>query len=47
MLETTNDRKVEEITKSKNIDEIEFLGVLIFGEKKVVDNLTENLERYK
>ena len=47
MIETTNDRKVEEITRSKNIDEVEFLGALVFGPKSIVDELTKDLELYK
>jgi lysyl-tRNA synthetase class 2 len=47
MLETTNDKKVEEITKTKNYSEIEFLGILIFGEIEKVKELTKNCEMYK
>lgn len=46
MMETTNDKKVTEITASKNFDEIEYLGVLIYGPKDVVENLTGNLKLY-
>lgn len=41
MLETTNDKKVDEITRNKSIDEIEFLGVLVFGKKSIVDEITQ------
>ncbi len=47
MLNTTNDKKVIEQTKEKNFRDIEFLGVLIFGEKEMIDNLTEGCELYK
>ena len=47
MLNTTNDKKVIEQTKEKNFADIEFLGVLIFGEKEIIDNLTEGFELYK
>jgi lysyl-tRNA synthetase class 2 len=47
MLQTTNDKKVEEITKTKNFKDIDFLGVLVFGEKKEIDLLTNNFELYK
>ena len=40
MMETTNDKKVIEITATKNFDEIEYLGVLIYGPKNIVEDLT-------
>ena len=39
MIETTSDKKVMEITASKNFDEIEYLGVLVYGPKDVVEDL--------
>ncbi|MBI4155611.1 MAG: lysine--tRNA ligase [Candidatus Zambryskibacteria bacterium] len=44
MIETTNDNKVAEQTKSKNYKDIDFLGLLIFGPKSEVDELTKDLE---
>ncbi len=41
MLETTNDKKVIAATKTKNQDEIEYLGVLVFGPKEAVEKLTK------
>lgn len=46
MLETTNDAKVAAMTKEKNASDIEYLGVLVFGEKKEVEELTKDFERY-
>lgn len=46
MIVTTNDRKLSEMTKEKDFDEIKYLGVLIFGEKTKVDELTKELERF-
>ncbi|MEI7709515.1 MAG: lysine--tRNA ligase [bacterium] len=46
MLQTTNDKKVSEQTSAKNLKDIEHLGVLIFGEKKKVEGLTESLKLY-
>ena len=40
MLETTNDKKVAAATAEKNLDEVEFLGVLVFGESSAVEALT-------
>ncbi len=40
MLETTNDRKVIAATAAKPLAEIEHLGVLIFGPKQKVEELT-------
>ncbi len=42
MLNTTNDKKVESETKQKNLEDIEFLGVLVFGEKEKIDSLTKS-----
>lgn len=46
MLETTNDKKVEEITASKNYKDIEYLGVLVYGPKSEVEELTSKLQLY-
>jgi len=46
MIETTNDNKVAEKTKSKKQKDIDFLGLLIFGPKSQVDELTKNLELF-
>ena len=46
MLNTTNDKKVIEQTKEKNFTDIEFLGVLIFGEKEMIDSLTHDFPLY-
>jgi len=40
MIETTNDRIVEEKTSKKNFSDVEFLGILLYGEKTKVDDLT-------
>ena len=41
MIETTDDRKVIEWTKAKTLADVEFLGVLVFGKKSVVEALTK------
>jgi lysyl-tRNA synthetase class 2 len=46
MIETTNDNKVAEQTKSKNQKDIDFLGLLIFGPKSKVEELTTGLKLY-
>lgn len=46
MIETTNDKKVIEITATKNFDEIEHLGILIYGPKNIVEELTADLKLY-
>ena len=46
MLDTTNDKKIVEATKEKNADEVEYLGVLVYGEKKEVEELTKEFQRY-
>ncbi len=46
MLETTNANKITEISASKPYSEIEHLGVLIYGPKSVVDDLTKDFKLY-
>ena len=46
MIETTSDTKIVNITKEKNHDEIEYLGVLIFGARSKIESLTERFELY-
>jgi len=47
MLETTNDKKIIEATLNKEDSEVEYLGVLIFGPRNVVEEYTEGFELYK
>ena len=47
MIETTSDKKVIENTAQKKLDQIERLGVLVFGERAVVEKLTVDFELYK
>lgn len=44
MIETSDDKKLKEVTKEQNYDDIELLGVLLFGDKKHVEKLTADLE---
>ncbi|HEY4513419.1 MAG TPA: lysine--tRNA ligase [Candidatus Paceibacterota bacterium] len=46
MIETTSDKKVIEMTAAKNFDEIEYLGVLVYGPKDVVEKLTSDFKLY-
>jgi lysyl-tRNA synthetase, class II len=46
MLETTNDNKIAEITGGKSSDQLEHLGVFVFGDKSIVESLTERFPRY-
>lgn len=41
MIETTNDNKVLAMTKEKNFADIEYLGVLVFGPKSLVEEVSE------
>ena len=47
MLNTTNDKKVIEETKKKDFVDVEFLGVLVFGDKEKIDVLTKDFGMYK
>jgi lysyl-tRNA synthetase, class II len=44
MLETTDDKKVIAKTKQKKHNEIEYLGLLLFGNKKEVESITKELK---
>jgi lysyl-tRNA synthetase class 2 len=46
MIETTDDKKVISAVKEKNLEEIEYLGVLVFGKKSEVDALTKGLNLF-
>ncbi len=41
MIETTDDRKVMELTRGKNLSDVEYLGVLVFGKKSIAEALTK------
>jgi lysyl-tRNA synthetase class 2 len=47
MLETSDDKIVQKNTQSKNLEDVEYLGILIFGEKKHVEKLTKDLALYR
>ena len=42
MRESSNDEKVKQQQESKDLENIDFLGVLVFGEKSQVDRLTKD-----
>ncbi|MFZ2149687.1 MAG: lysine--tRNA ligase [Minisyncoccia bacterium] len=46
MIETTSDKKVVEMTAAKKFDDIEYLGVLVYGPKEVVEELTSGFKLY-
>lgn len=46
MLETTNDKKVIAATQEKTSNEIEYLGVLVFGPRSEVEKYTEKYPLY-
>ncbi|MFA5047673.1 MAG: lysine--tRNA ligase [Patescibacteria group bacterium] len=47
MINTTSDKKIVEETKGKNIDQLDILGILIFGEKNLVDEMTKDYKLAK
>lgn len=47
MIETTDDRKVIAITQNKNLEDVEYLGALIFGNKSDVEKITKDLKLYQ
>ena len=46
MLQTSDDKKVIEVTAKKKFEDIELLWILLFGEKKTVDELTKDFPLY-
>jgi lysyl-tRNA synthetase class 2 len=47
MQETSNDLKIKEIHADKKMADVEFLGVLLYGEKKEVEKLTKGFDLFK
>lgn len=47
MIDTTDDKKVIEITGKKKASDIEYLGALIFGDKSLVETITKKFDLYK
>jgi len=47
MIETTDDSKLIKGAKNKNMNEFEYLGVLIFGKMSVVNKLTKEFDLYE
>jgi lysyl-tRNA synthetase class 2 len=46
MIETTNDKLVIEKTLTKNKNELDYLGILVFGDKKKVEKITKQFDLY-
>lgn len=46
MIESSDDKKVIQQMKVKNIEEIDFFGVLVFGPKKQIESLTKEFPLY-
>lgn len=46
MMQTSDDKKVAEVTKTKNHKEVEYLGILLYGEKKQIEKLTKKFLLY-
>jgi lysyl-tRNA synthetase class 2 len=47
MMATSDDRKVRDAQEAKSAEQIEFLGVLVFGKKTTVEHLTRNFSLSK
>jgi lysyl-tRNA synthetase class 2 len=47
MINTTDDKKVVDWTKEKDLKDIEYLGVLVFGKKSLVEKLTAKFKFYR
>ncbi|MFH1233579.1 MAG: DUF2000 family protein [Patescibacteria group bacterium] len=47
MIETTSDKKIIEQINKKDLKNVEYLGVLIFGEKIIIEELTKKFELFK
>ena len=46
MIETSDDTLVWKQTAEKSFEQVEYLGILVFGEKKQVEKITKELELY-
>lgn len=46
MLESSDDKKVSANTNQKNYDDVEYLGILIYGNKKEVERVMKELGLY-
>ncbi len=46
MLETSDDDKIAKTYKEKDFDNIEYLGILVYGKMKEVKKITEKFELY-
>jgi hypothetical protein len=46
MITTTDDKKIVAITQEKSDQDIEHLGLLIHGPKKVVETMTKGFDLY-
>ncbi|MDO9399181.1 MAG: lysine--tRNA ligase [bacterium] len=46
MTETSDDKKIIEMISKKNIEDVEYFGVLIFGKKPVVEEMTKEFAKY-
>jgi len=46
MIETTDDKKIVNITEGKKLKDIEYLGVLVFGKKSTIEKLTSKFKLY-
>ncbi|QQS15716.1 MAG: lysine--tRNA ligase [Candidatus Moraniibacteriota bacterium] len=47
MLETTNDKKVIDLTQKKELKDVQYLGALLFGEKELVEKLTQGFDLHE
>jgi lysyl-tRNA synthetase class 2 len=47
MIKTTDDKKIIASVDKKNLEKVEFLGVLIFGKKSIVDKLADEFDLTK
>ena len=47
MKDTTNDKKVIKEIKAKDFNKLDYLGVLVFGEKSLVEDITKDFALYK
>ena len=47
MIETTDDKKIIDITGKKKYKDVEYLGILVFGNKSSVENLTNKFKLFE
>lgn len=47
MIDTTDDKEIEKLISQKTEQDVEYLGIGVFGEKEILDSITKKLSLWK